>query len=244
VDNLTFIQLLEPVANASSNEHGTVKISYSVVNNKGSAVSVKARLLLDTALGKQDYAYYELAQSSITGGNNLVKKEQVLSEKDDDYLPANFFAYDNDENPSMAAYTIRDESENAIWPYQIAFGHWNNLASTVFDFIPDGDLTFTNPYNKSYLTADSAVAFYYDLGNVATGSLSNTLSTYYGVDSKVRVKDSDRVGITVTSPLSLTLSGDNTAYLEPGSGIADGVFSRAIISCISIDKILPLVRGI
>ncbi len=217
VNHLTFTQLLEPVANLSSQEHGTVRISYSVVNHRAEPISVKARLLLDTAIGNQDYAYYELAQPpSAGGGITRVETEQILSEKTDDYLPANFFAYNDYHNPTIAAYTIRDESPQAVRPYQMAFGHWNNLASTIFDFIPDSGLTFTNPYNKSYLTADSALALYYDLGTVAAGNASQLVSTYYGVDSNVRVKDTDRVGISITAPPALTLW--YTRYIDPIMG--------------------------
>jgi len=212
VDGLTFTQLLEPVADAGFQEHGTVKISYSVFNSKGNAVSVKARLLLDTALGSQDYAYYELADSPEDSSFNRIEREQVISVEDGGYIPASFFAFDNYDNPSIAAYTIRDEFDPALWPYKIAFGHWNNMASTIFEFVPDGDLTFTNPYNRSYLTADSAFAQYYNPGDVAAGSQKTILSTYYGVDSKVRLKHTDKVGITVTSPSSLMLNEDKTKY--------------------------------
>lgn len=224
VDGLTFTQLLEPVADAGFQEHGTVKISYSVLNSKGNAVSVKARLLLDTALGAQDYAYYELADSPESSSFNRIEREQVISVEDGGYIPASFFAFDNYNNPSIAAYTIRDESDSTLWPYKIAFGHWNNMASTIFEFVPDGDLTFTNPYNRAYLTADSAFAQYYNPGDVAAGSQKTILSTYYGVDSKVRLKRTDKVGITVTSTSSLMLSVDKTKYIGTVEGLGDGVF--------------------
>ncbi len=210
VGNLTFIQRLEPVFNEASNEHGTVAISYRMVNNTGKSVTARVRVLLDTALGEQDYAYYELA-NEYEGGYRRIEREQVVY--DTQYIPANFFAYDNYENPTMAAYTVKDLSPEAIRPYQLAFAHWNNLAATVFDFVPDGDLTFTNPNNKKYLTADSAAALYYDLGSVAPGA-EGKLSFYYGVDSHVKIKDTDRVGISITAPTGLTLSPDKTHYTD------------------------------
>ena len=229
VDNLTFTQVLEPVTHPESQQHGTVKIAYSVHNSKGHPVEVKARLLLDTALGEQDHAYYELAQPDSSGGGFLrVEKELVLSEANGDHLPANFFAYNDYTNPTIAAFTIRDESPNVVLPYQMAFGHWNNLASTTFEFLPDGDLTFTNRYNKAYLTADSAFALYYDLGSVAAGQESQVVSTYYGVDSNVRVKESDHVGITLTAPSGLRLSADKTSYIGPDSSLADGIMDITV----------------
>ena len=228
VGGLTFTQVLEPVLNKESHQHGTVRVSYSVQNGTGKPVEVKARLLLDTALGNQDYAYYEVAQQD-TGSSFLrIEKELVLDTGEGDYLPATFFAYDNYENPTIAAYTIRDESTSAVIPYKIAFGHWNNLASTVFEFTPNPDLTFTNRYNKAYLTADSAFALYYDLGTIATGEQGKTVSTYYGVDSRVRVKDSDRVGLTITAPPVLNLSTDKMTYLGPDPSLPDGDFEITV----------------
>lgn len=219
VDGLTFTQTLEPVVDISSSEHGTVRIWYSVSSQKDNPVSVKARLLLDTALGDQDYAYYELAKGPASAEFDRVENERVLDEAGD-YIPPNFFAYDDYENPSVAAYTVEDFSDSALRPYRMAFGHWNNLASTVFDFTPDGDLTFTNPYNKSYLTADSAFALYYDLGEIRKGGSSVDASIYYGVDSHVDLKESDRVGITTTCSGNLTISEDGN-YVDPAAGASE-----------------------
>ena len=78
------------------------------------------------------------------------------------------FGYDNPKAPSVTAYTVNASINNKIVaPYQIAFGHWNNLASSVFDFEPDSSLTFTNPYNEKYLTADSAYALYLSLIHIS-----------------------------------------------------------------------------
>lgn len=217
VDDLIFTQTLEPVVSLESSQHGTVKVSYSVENRKGNPVSVLVRILLDTALGDQDYAYYELAKSETSSEYDRIEKEKALDIATD-FIPPSFFAYDDYENPGTAAYTIQDYSDGALRPYRIAFGHWNNLASTIFDFTPDGDLTFTNPYNKAYLTADSAFALYYDLGTVDAGSAGKPASIYYGVDSKVRIRESDRVGITTVYPASLGIddAGDYVHSVDGG----------------------------
>lgn len=224
VNNLVFTQLLEPILNQAANEHGTVRISYSVENKTGAPIDVKLRLLLDTALGEQDFAYYELAQGPTADESFICIEQETSLGETTDYLPTNFFAYDDYLNPTTAAYTIFDQSAEGVKPYRLAFGHWNNLAATVFDFVPDGTLTFTNSYNRRYLTADSAMAVYYDLGSVAIGSTSRQAATYYGVDSKVRVKDSDRVGVTVTAPPGLKLNEAQDAYLQPDEAIGTGLF--------------------
>ncbi|MDR2713265.1 MAG: S-layer homology domain-containing protein [Clostridiales bacterium] len=209
IDNISFSQRLEPVYNEASNEHGTVKISYEVKNQTGSPINVKARLMLDTALDEQDYAYYEVANQF--GGFRQIENEQILTTAD--YLPDNFVAYNDYENPSLAAYTIKDIGAGAITPYQVAFAHWNSIAATVFDFIPDPALFFTTAYNKRFKTADSAMALYYDLGTVAGGG-ARDLNVYYGVDSKVRVLQNDKVSIQITAPQSLELSADKKIFLD------------------------------
>ncbi|HWR61317.1 MAG TPA: hypothetical protein VN580_06865, partial [Clostridia bacterium] len=202
VDDLTFNQIIQPVWNEGANEHGTIAIYYTVENGKDTPVSVKARLLLDTALEKQDYAYYEMEKAE--GGYNRIENETVIQGDD---IPANFFAYDNYNNPTITAFTISDTSTDGTAPYKAAFGHWNNLGATVFDFVPDPDMTFTSSYNKRYLTADSAYALYYDLGMVP-GSRAQAASflTYYGIYSNVAVAEKDSFSVNITAPSDLELN--------------------------------------
>lgn len=220
VDGLIFTQLIQPVWNDSANEHGTIAIYYTVQNTKETDVDVKARLLLDTALGDQDYGYYELAKAD--GGYLDIVREAVVQGED---VPANFFAYDNLSNPSITAFTINDTATEGVKPYKVAFGHWNNLAATVFDFDPDSDLTFTNKYNKKYSTADSAYALYCDLGHIpANSEEAASFLTYYGVYSNSDVKKGDKFSVNITAPSSLELNSTKDAYIG-SSGNADGIFT-------------------
>ncbi len=221
VDDLTFTQLLQPVWSEGANEHGAVALCYTVENSSAEPAGVKVRLLLDTALGQQDYAYYELAQTA--GGYSRIETEQIVTGSD---IPANFFAYDNIDNPGVTAYTISDTSQDGMMPYQAAFGHWNNLAATVFDFTPDNTLTFTNPGNKRYLTADSAYALYYDMGEVTADNDEGggkSFLTYYGVYSNIDTKATDTVAVNITSASELLLNDDKTMYIGD-SGSPDGRF--------------------
>ena len=55
------------MANESSNEHGMVSVSLSAVNNSGSNANIKARVLLDTALGGSDFGTYQAVdEDSVT----------------------------------------------------------------------------------------------------------------------------------------------------------------------------------
>ena len=61
VDGLTFKQIIT-LENSGSTEHGAVLISYAA-ENSGAPAAVKCRILMDTALGYQDYAYYRVGKT-------------------------------------------------------------------------------------------------------------------------------------------------------------------------------------
>lgn len=218
VGQLTFTETIS-LANEVSNEHGMVSLSLGVLNKSGSAVKVKARMLLDTCLGDKDFAYYQAIKEDFK--INTITSEQIL-DGEGYSIPQNFYAMDDLYNSGIIAYTVNSPTS---MPYQIAFGHWNNLASTLFEFGPDSTLDFTSHYND-YLTADSAYALYYDLGNIANGSTGSFLS-YYGVYSRHDVPASDTVAIDAAVPLRLELNSEKTDYIRLSDvGIAD--FSAAV----------------
>ncbi len=237
-DGLIFTQLIQPVWNDSANEHGTIAIFYTVQNTKGTDVDVKARLLLDTAMGDQDYGYYELSKAD--GGYMEIVRETVVQGDD---IPGNFFAYDNLSNPSITAFTINDTATESVRPYKAAFGHWNNLAATIFEFDPDSDLTFTNKYNKKYSTADSAYALYYDLGHIPANSTeAANFLTYYGIYSNIGAGKGDKFSVNITAPSSLELNSTKDAYIG-STGIADGIFTvTTIVSNIIQEGAVPYDR--
>ncbi len=215
VDGITFTQRIE-LAGDGSNEHGAVLISYKAAKTSGEPVTVQARMLLDTALGESDSACYQVVDQF--GRYRALEQETLLTEAD--HIPANFFGYDDPGNPSTTAYHI---SVGETKPYQVAFAHWNSLGATLFDFAPDTTLTYTNVYNGKYLTADSAVGLYYDMGTVSADS-EGTCATYYGVYSNKTVAESESVAINVTAPTELTLSADKKSYLPAADGLSEGIF--------------------
>lgn len=206
VDDLAFTQRLELSA-LNSNEHGMASISYTVKNNGPKPISsVKVRVLLDSCLGNRDYGYYQIPVDGV-GTLETVTKEKVYDYAPNAFVPATLYAIDDAMVPAMTAYTV-----NSTSPYRIAFGHWNNLASTLFDFAPDTALEFTNAFNDKYLTADSAYALYYDMKDIAANAEKN-ISTYYGVYSNHTTSAGDKVTVNVTAPTSLGLSKDKTSYM-------------------------------
>ena len=87
---------------------------------QGTPIDVQVRLLLDTALGEQDFAYYELAQGATADESFICIEREMVLDQSTDYLPANFFAYDDYLNPTTAAYTIFDQSTEGLRPYRLA----------------------------------------------------------------------------------------------------------------------------
>jgi hypothetical protein len=221
VDDLTFTQRIE-LANSGSLNHGMVYISYKV-ETTGAPADIKARVLMDTALGYQDFAIYEMSGANST--YTRVEKEEVYSNQDGNLYEKTFFAYDDVNNPTILAYTVNATiNDKECIPEKVAFGHWNNLAASVYDFNPDKDLTFTNPYNKKYLTADSAYALYFDMGTVDSNT-SQSIATNYGVYSNDKVSDKNTVAINLAAPSSMELTEDKKGYLSKAEGGTLGDFT-------------------
>ena len=59
VKDLTIVQTLTFV-DETNPQHGQVDISYDVTTTADDVANVKARIMLDTALGTQDYGFYQL----------------------------------------------------------------------------------------------------------------------------------------------------------------------------------------
>ncbi len=215
VDDLTFTQTISLI-NSGANEHGTAYISYTA-ENAGETAEVKCRMLMDTSLGDQDYAYYNIGNS-----NHLQEREITLAS---DGYNKTFYALDDAGYPSVVAYTINAAINDVeCKPYQTTFAHWNNLASTVFDYTADEDMTFTNPYNKDYQTADSAYALYFDMGNVATNE-SSVIGTNYGIFSNEDVTTEATVAINMVAPDALEFATDAGGKEDQSQYADDGKFT-------------------
>ena len=231
VDGITVTQTIR-LANPGSNEHGMAYLSYTA-QNSGEPARVELRLLMDTALGTQDYGVYEVAQSG--GGYLTVEREQSISSYQN-----SFFAYDDPQNPSVFAYFLNGSvGDTASTPEKVTFAHWNNLAATVFDYTPDESLYFTTPYNRDYLTADSAFALYYDLGTVAEGG-SAAAAGYYGVFSNADVPETAGATLNFTNvPQALEMDDTGKAYENGGDFTVTA--SMTNISGQSLDNVRVVV---
>lgn len=147
VGDLTFTETVA-LANAVSNENGMVSLSLAV-ENRGAPVKVRARILYDTFLDGSDYGIYQV--SDVQSNIETVTTERVL-DGSAHAIPQNFYAVDDPTSIGVAAYSV-----NPVLPEKVAFGHWNRLAETLYDFTPVPTLDFTDTRNE-YRTADSAYA--------------------------------------------------------------------------------------
>ena len=231
VDGITVTQTIR-LANPGSTHHGMAYLSYTA-ENSGEPAQVELRLLMDTALGTQDYGVYEVAQSG--GGYQTVESEQSISSYQN-----SFFAYDDPQNPSVFAYFLNGSvGDIASTPAKVTFAHWNNLAATVFDYTPDESLYFTTPYNRDYLTADSAFALYYNLGTVGQGG-SAAAAGYYGVFSNADVPETAGATLNFTNvPQALEMDDTGKAYENGGDFTVTA--SMTNISGQSLDNVRVVV---
>ncbi len=209
VDGITVTQTLRL---ALGNEHGMAYLSYSA-ENAGDPAEIQLRLVMDTALGTQDFGYYQVARTAEEGGGYLqVENEQTVTEYNN-----SFTTYDDLRSPGVIAYFLNGAvGGEASKPEKVTFAHWVHLASTVFDYDPDEQFSFVTPYNAETLTADSAFALYYDLGQVEKGK-TGAAAAYYGVFSNQGVEAKDRLAMNFTAlPESLEMTGDKKGYKDDG----------------------------
>lgn len=221
VKDLTVVQTLTLVDETNS-QHGLVSIDYEVTTSGDDVENVQLRIMLDTALGDQDYGFYELYDGS--GSYGLVRKECVVENAYENLLRT----VTGEGASAVNAYTVNAIVEGTeIKPYQVAFGHWANLATSVFDFIPDMERpAFNVALDANYLTADSAYALYYDMGGIAKDE-TGIVSTYYGVYSNSTVSSDASAAVNfIQVPSSMIVKDGSTlesaSYYSQVAGGADG----------------------
>ena len=225
VDGIAFTQTIA-LMGTDSYQHGMVYISYAAKSlTDKRADSIKARVMMDTALGQTDYAYYMLAQPN--GSYVQIEKEKTVAGSD--YYNY-FFAYDDKVSPTVTAYTLNGSiNGESIVPEKVTFAHWYNLASNVFDYTPsvEDPFKYTELYaDIDYLTQDSAVALYYDMSKPITESGESAISLYYGVYSNYNAGEAD-VALNFTSSGTMFFDESGKAYKD-ANGDLPGNFSTTL----------------
>ena len=106
VDGIEFTQTIE-LPNTANNQHGMVAISYKAEVKSGSPAKIKSRILFDTSLGNQDYAYYNV-NDSLGYAVTYERETEILGRRlcFRLYSGERFYASDNDGLSGIAAYSI------------------------------------------------------------------------------------------------------------------------------------------
>ncbi len=179
VDSVTVTQNIE-LQPTGNDAHGMVAISYTAENLGGDDASVAIRVLLDTAMGGKDYAYYNVGDPT-----GPVSYERALGE---DGYDKSIYMMDDPADPLVTGYILNGSLDGVEQkPVRTVLAHWASLASTVYDYAPDPTLNFTNAFNARHLTSDSAVALYYSLGRLSPNASAATMLNY-GLYSNERVE--------------------------------------------------------
>lgn len=215
IDSVTFTQniRLQPTNNDA---HGMVVISYSA-ENKGAPADIGIRVLLDTAMGGKDYAYYNK-------GDMLVDSEQELGENG---YERSIYLMDDPSDPLVTGYILNGSVDSVeSKPAKTVFAHWANLASTIYDYTPDTTLNFTNAFNAKHLTSDSAVALYYDLGSIETNAAASKQFNY-GLYSNEKVSG-HAVAVNLQTIDALTYTDETeSAFANDGKFTARTILQNA-----------------
>ncbi|MDR3120610.1 MAG: hypothetical protein LBU58_04670, partial [Clostridiales bacterium] len=119
VGDLEFVQRIELVSGANSEQLGTALISYTVRNKSQSGAAVKSRVLIDTQLGEKDFGYYEATKGVLGAGYDFIERETTLS---GDAVPADYFVKDAPFEPDIAAFGVNSVISTDK-PYQMTFAH-------------------------------------------------------------------------------------------------------------------------
>ncbi|MCK9217253.1 MAG: hypothetical protein M0P77_04960 [Firmicutes bacterium] len=161
-----------------------------------------------------------------------------------------FFAYNDLSAPTITAYSLKVGSDLYKDHEEVIFGHWNNLASTVFEYKADSNMNFTNTQNTKYLTADSAYALYYDLGTMAKDSKVGA-GTIYGVYSHADIDPQEaKVTVDISGPKRLTLDGERKEYTDGSFNITallnnfdSNTLKHIALAVRTPDGINPVING-
>lgn len=145
----------------------TVKFTTQAVNLGADNHNVKIRYLFDTQLDQND-------------GSPLYAPTVGVRTYEID-LPNPSFSmwkgYDIYPNPGFESIgTLTSQ------PYRMVFAWWPNSSRTAWDYTPVSSQKFYTQGYTSSPSSDSAVLFYWNLGNIASNA-ENSISTFYGTST-------------------------------------------------------------
>ena len=171
VDGVSITQNLSINSETATEEAGYALLSYAYTNNTTSNVSVGIRVLLDTKLADTDGGRFFK-----NGGTTEITNEVTYT---GDNVPEWYSISDSVYYSTTSAYGLLKNNTMRRKPTAVTMAHWANLANTLWEYEPSTSFNFADYYNE-YLTADSAIAIYFEPENIIPGA-SLSVDTMYGV---------------------------------------------------------------
>ncbi len=198
-------QILSFERNPATGRDDVMKIRYRLTNLDFDEHSVGTRVMLDTMLGGNDGAPFQIA------GTGAVTYEREYSGSS---VPAYWEAFDNLASPTVISQGTLIGG-GAIVPDLVQYASWPNIVDTYWDYT-------INPGRS--VTSDSAVAVYWNPQTLHPGQ-SIDFITYYGLSS-FSSSTGDLV-LSVSAPLELQVIGTEyspnpitvTGYVENPSTV-------------------------
>ncbi len=207
IDGVIITQNLSINSETATEEAGYAMLSYAYTNNTGVPVSVGVRVLLDTKLADTDGGRFFK-----NGGTTEITNEVTYT---GDNVPEWYSISDSVYYSTTSAYGLLKNNTMRRKPTAVTMAHWANLANTLWEYEPSTSFNFADYYNE-YLTADSAIAIYFEPENVPAGA-SLAVDTFYGVgELNGNELSQGFCSLTITQKEELKINADGTGYENDG----------------------------
>jgi hypothetical protein len=159
---VSITQTLTPANNPYTDRPDTVRIAVTATNATTGALSVGARIMLDTMIGDNDKAPF-----FVPGAGNFDTEREFRG----DEMPAYWKAF---EAPNYDQASLKGQGiitgDDATRPDRLVFATWPFIKNSTWDYSITPDMP----------VGDSAVALYWEPRELAPGA-SATWVTYYGL---------------------------------------------------------------
>lgn len=182
----------------------TARIEYEVTNTGQAAHRVGLRVVLDTLLGRNDGAPFQVGGRAVTTDTAFRG----------DSIPDYFQAFDSLGDPRVVSQGTLRAFDTTV-PDEVYFTNWGSLADGVwnFEFVPGRDFARVGEEFEQ----DSAVALFWNEQPLAPGE-SRTYVTYYGLGGITIAPGHLSLGITSPARIDGSHGEDVTfeirAYIE------------------------------
>lgn len=198
IDDIFVTQKLTVAPGVTTGRPDTARIEYEVTNTGDTARNVGLRVLLDTMLGRNDGAPFQVSGESVMTDTAFRGNS----------IPDFFQAFDSLANPQVVSQGTLRAFDTTV-PDEVYFSNWGSLVDELwnFDFQPGRD--FGRAGEEFEL--DSAVALFWNAERLAPGD-SRTYVTYYGLGGITIAPG--HLSLGVTSPASVDGSYEEDVEFE------------------------------